>query len=113
MSQSSSLSSHPRSDQGLHGHLGGLQGNCSEAKKQGAKGSRYGKKGGEASKGSRKSGTNFKQNLLLVTMFRVHNDLANIITHCVSESLPGEPIRFFESLFMASFIPWRKLECVR
>ena len=91
MSNSSVLSrSHPRSNQGHYGHLGGLKGNCVEAKKQGARGSRWGKKGGKASKGSKKAGTNFKQNLLLVTLFRVHENLATIITKFMGENFPDQ-----------------------
>ena len=89
MSDSSSLSSNnPRSDQGYHCRLGGIQGNCLEAKRQGAKGARDGKKGGVASKGTRKAGTNFKQNLLLVTQFRVYEDVATIIAQCSDVEFP-------------------------
>ena len=77
---------HPRKDQGVHGRLGGMKGNCKQAKTQGRKGARSGKYGGAASKGKAKAKTNFMINLELVTQFRVYHDLRELVNSNLSNS---------------------------
>ena len=75
---------HPRVDQGVHGRLGGMKGNCFKAKRGGHKGARKGKLGGQASKGKTKSKTNFVQNLFLVSQFRTYYDLRKLVNRSFS-----------------------------
>ena len=98
---------HARSDQGVHGRLGGLRGNCFRAKSQGMKGARDGRKGGAASKGKSKAKTNFAQNLSLVSQFRAYDDLPELVSSSLSvrkkDTLPEHAVVALREFIFGEF----------
>ena len=108
---------HPRTDQGFHGRLGGMKGNCNEAKTQGRKGARSGKYGGAASKGKVMAKTNFLINLELVTQFVSTMILGSwlTVTYPILVMMDCQIMQLWlcGSICLVSFTNWRRQECAK